>query len=103
MYYQYRIFMDKDFDGMTESVISTNCQVPGAVTIEADKIDKDAHGNNYCYQKESGTWNVVSTVIMFGARTFSKTGAGAFVSMIVDCGIVATELAGVGQSKWPGG
>jgi len=44
MYYQYRIFMDKDFDGMTESVISTNCQVPGAVTIEADKIVKDDHG-----------------------------------------------------------
>lgn len=103
MYYQCRIFMDKDFDGTTESVISTNCQVPGAVTIEPDKIGKDKFGNNYCYQKESGTWNVISTVLMLGASAFSKTGSGALLSMAVDCGIVAAEFAGVGHSNWPGG
>lgn len=103
MYFQYRIFMDKDFNGNVDAVVSTNCLVPGSVMIEADKTGKDEYGNNYCYQQESGTWNVVSTVLLFGASAFGKSGGGMLAAMAIDCGIAIAELKGVGQSKWPKG
>lgn len=106
-YYQYRIFKDANGDGATDNLISTNCRVPSAVTITADKGQiKDEYGNNYCYKSKSGTWGVVSTVAMFAGSAFAKTGSGMVVAAAVDCGIAYVELRnawGLTRSNWPGG
>ncbi|MCD6590695.1 MAG: hypothetical protein J7K72_01850, partial [Candidatus Aenigmarchaeota archaeon] len=103
IYFQQRVFMDRNFDGETDSVVSTNCKIPEAVVVEVDKIGEDEYGNNYCYQTESGAWNVITTVALFGTSALAKSGEGALLAMAVDCGIAAAELVGVGQSKWPSG
>ena len=103
-YCQYRVFSDSDFNGEAESVMSTNCRVPSAVTVEVDKKGiEDENGNNYCYKSKSATWNTVTTLVSFGTAAFAKSGGGMVVSAVVDCGIMAAELAGVGKSNWPGG
>jgi hypothetical protein len=105
-YYQYRVFTDKDYSGTIDSVMSTNCRVPSAITITLDKKDrKDSNGNNYCYKSKSQFWNIVSTIGSFGADAFAKTGSGMFVSAVVDCGIAFLQWKDplkIMRSNWPG-
>lgn len=101
-----RFFTDQNFDGATDSIVSTNCQVPGAIVVEADKIGKDQEGHNYCYRSKSGVWAVGSTAVGLVATAFAATGPGAVVSMITTCAIAYVEIfnpLGLTGTMWPGG
>ncbi len=104
LYFQYRVFSDNNFNGDVDEVRSTNCVVPEAFAITPDKMGKDEFGHNYCYRSRSGIWNVATTVAIFGAGAFAKTGAGVVASAVVSCGIAVIEFVwDPAQSNWPEG
>jgi predicted nucleic acid-binding Zn-ribbon protein len=106
--FQFRVFDDKNFDGQVDGVTSSNCNVPGAVTISVSNAVKDENGNSYCYRSKSGTWGVASTVALFGVSAVSKFGGGwgLAAGIGVDCGIAVIEIWNPGniiKSSWPDG
>jgi hypothetical protein len=106
--FQYSVFYDKDFNHAVDGVASSDCSIPGAVTITVSNATKDENGNSYCYKSKSGAWGVASTVALFGASAASKFGGGwgMAAGIVVDCGIAAIEVwnpGGIVKTNWPSG